>query len=242
LVTIQGNVLIGSDERLKSDIKPLSSEVGMLYRLEGKSYHKEIRNNTDSIDEAKGFPEKKRGKQPTVFEYGFLAQDVKIIFPELVEQDEEGYYSVNYISLIPVVVEALKEHQQIITAQSEKITELEVLVKNLVEKSSLRAGTEDNVTTAINTVVSDHVNAFLYQNAPNPFQAKTEIRYFLPQGILQAYLCIFDMQGQMLKKLDASVGDNTLMIQGSELQAGMYLYSLIADGKEVDTKRMILTK
>jgi hypothetical protein len=31
-------------------------------------------------------------------------------------------------------------------------------------------------------------------------------------------------------------------IQGSEFQAGMYLYSLIADGKEVDTKRMILTK
>jgi hypothetical protein len=50
------------------------------------------------------------------------------------------------------------------------------------------------------------------------------------------------MQGKMLKKLDASRGDNILTIQGAELQAGMYLYSLIADGKEVDTKRMILTK
>ena len=27
-----------------------------------------------------------------------------------------------------------------------------------------------------------------------------------------------------------------------ELTAGMYLYALIVDGKEVDTKRMILTK
>jgi len=33
-----------------------------------------------------------------------------------------------------------------------------------------------------------------------------------------------------------------LTISGSELNAGMYFYSLIADGKEVDTKKMILTK
>jgi hypothetical protein len=32
------------------------------------------------------------------------------------------------------------------------------------------------------------------------------------------------------------------LIYASELAAGMYLYALIADGQEVDTKRMILTK
>jgi hypothetical protein len=31
-------------------------------------------------------------------------------------------------------------------------------------------------------------------------------------------------------------------IEGHTLKAGMYLYTLIADGKEVDTKKMILTK
>ncbi len=35
---------------------------------------------------------------------------------------------------------------------------------------------------------------------------------------------------------------HTLTIDGYTLDAGMYLYSLIADGKEVDTKKMILTK
>ncbi|MDR1370842.1 MAG: hypothetical protein LBJ72_12070 [Dysgonamonadaceae bacterium] len=42
--------------------------------------------------------------------------------------------------------------------------------------------------------------------------------------------------------VDAPVGDQTLTISGSELRAGTYLYALIADGKKVDTKRMILTK
>jgi len=31
-------------------------------------------------------------------------------------------------------------------------------------------------------------------------------------------------------------------IEGCSINAGMYLYTLIADGKEVDTKKMILTK
>jgi hypothetical protein len=50
------------------------------------------------------------------------------------------------------------------------------------------------------------------------------------------------MQGKMLQKINASTGQNIVMIQGSRLQAGMYLFSLIADEQEVDTKRMILNE
>jgi hypothetical protein len=50
------------------------------------------------------------------------------------------------------------------------------------------------------------------------------------------------MQGKMLKKPDAPAGAHTLTIKGSELKPGIYLYALIADGKEVDVKRMILTE
>lgn len=37
-------------------------------------------------------------------------------------------------------------------------------------------------------------------------------------------------------------GKGTVTIEGSEFSAGMYLYALIADGKVIDTKRMVLTK
>jgi len=37
-------------------------------------------------------------------------------------------------------------------------------------------------------------------------------------------------------------GTDARIFRSSTLQAGMYLYSLVADGQEVDTKRMILTK
>ncbi|GHT68692.1 hypothetical protein AGMMS50239_34300 [Bacteroidia bacterium] len=79
-------------------------------------------------------------------------------------------------------------------------------------------------------------------NASNPFTNQTEIKYFVATGVKNAYICIFDMQGKMLQKIDASTGQNSVIIQGSTLQAGIYLYALVADGQEIDTKRMILTK
>jgi len=51
------------------------------------------------------------------------------------------------------------------------------------------------------------------------------------------------MQGVQIKSFDIiERGATSVTIEGYTLQAGMYLYTLIADGKEVDTKKMILTK
>ena len=82
----------------------------------------------------------------------------------------------------------------------------------------------------------------LSQNAPNPFTNETEIKYFVAPGIKEAYICIFDIQGKMLQKINVAPGQNRVMIHGSALTPGMYLYSLFIDGQEVDAKRMILTK
>jgi hypothetical protein len=53
---------------------------------------------------------------------------------------------------------------------------------------------------------------------------------------------IYDMQGTQIKKIPIN-GKNSqnIVIQGSELKAGMYMYSLIIDGKVIDTKKMVLT-
>lgn len=43
---------------------------------------------------------------------GFLAQEVQVLFPELVQQDDVGFLYVNYVGLIPVLVESVKEQQE----------------------------------------------------------------------------------------------------------------------------------
>ncbi|MDE1465066.1 tail fiber domain-containing protein [Spartinivicinus poritis] len=45
-------------------------------------------------------------------EYGVIAQDIQQVIPEFVSTHEDGYLQVNYIGLIPVLVEAVKELKQ----------------------------------------------------------------------------------------------------------------------------------
>ncbi len=83
----------------------------------------------------------------------------------------------------------------------------------------------------------------LYQNFPNPFNQTTEIKYFIPVNASKASIFIFNMKGSLEKTINiADRGNGTLTINSYELQSGMYLYSLIVDGKEIDTKQMVLTK
>jgi hypothetical protein len=58
-----------------------------------------------------------------------------------------------------------------------------------------------------------------------------------------AYLCFYDLQGKQLKQITLTQrGEGSEIIQGSQFAAGIYLYALIADGQEVDVKKMILTE
>lgn len=41
--------------------------------------------------------------------YGLLAQDVQKLFPDLVKENGDGYLSVNYIELIPLLIQAVQE-------------------------------------------------------------------------------------------------------------------------------------
>lgn len=63
---------------------------------------------------------------------GFSAQEVEKFFPEVVMTDENGYKSVDYGRLTPVLVEAMKEQQQQINALQEQIDELKKIVKKLI--------------------------------------------------------------------------------------------------------------
>jgi hypothetical protein len=56
---------------------------------------------------------------------GVLAQDIQEVFPELVSVDDKEMLAVNYLGLIPVLINAMKE-------QEDKISRLEGLVEKLI--------------------------------------------------------------------------------------------------------------
>jgi hypothetical protein len=42
-------------------------------------------------------------------EYGVIAQEVQAVFPDAVTTGDDGYLQVDYIQLIPIMIEAIKE-------------------------------------------------------------------------------------------------------------------------------------
>lgn len=156
--------------------------------------------------------------------YGLSAQELQAIYPDLVREGQDGYLGVNYIELVPVLIRAIQELKG----------ELDAVKGN---NGNARKAPS---TTSLNTAVTG-VNV-LYQNTPNPFKEQTTIHFTLADDAQSASICIFDMTGKMLKNFPVSSGDTSVSIAGWELGEGMFLYTLIVNGKEIDTKRMIITK
>ena len=62
-------------------------------------------------------------------QYGFIAQDVQQLFPELVHEDGEGYLSVNYVELIPLLVQAVQGLSKEVSELNKRIDELQTTKK-----------------------------------------------------------------------------------------------------------------
>ena len=157
--------------------------------------------------------------------YGLIAQELQQIYPDLVYEGKDGYLSVNYMEIIPILIK--------------KIQELELKVEKL-DNAPSKAAMRNAVTTTVSDIESLPI---LYQNNPNPFTENTTIKCVIPNSVRSALLYIYDMNGHQIDSMTISDRDNvTITIEGSRLDAGMYMYSLVTDGNLVDTKRMILTK
>ena len=241
------NFLVASDSRFKTDISPLESSLQTITSLAPVSYKLLPRFSTETVDiPATGLSEKElrdieyfnnlhKNQKPDGPYYGFLAQEVKEIYPELVHTDDDGYMYVDYISMIPLLVNAIGE----LNAQIEELK---------AENSELNQAVINSQSPALDynqpsQIADDFLRNALYQNRPNPFTTSTTITMSLRNDVTEAVLYIFDMQGSLLKTIPVTDrGNVSVTIEGGELNAGMYIYSLIADGNEVASKRMILTK
>lgn len=162
--------------------------------------------------------------------YGLIAQELREEYPSLVYENEQGELSINYIEMIPLLVQSIQE----LTA--------EVNLLKSKNKSPL-SRSADGKDGDIEDDLMNEIESELYQNTPNPFSDNTVIRYAIPQDAQSASLLIYDMNGKQIDQFNlAEKGMGSIVLEGSRLDAGMYLYSLIVDGKVIDVKRMILTK
>ena len=218
---ISSGVFIQSDERYKENIEPVGEVLNSLRDLEPVTYN--LKGRAAAVGPRRSAPKDSE-------RYGFVAQNVQEIFPELVHTDNNGYMSVDYIGLIPILVQSIKELR----------AELAELKGERQEDGTNLLAAQQAAQSELEASLGD---AKLYQNAPNPWSSETVIRYCLPQTVSKADIYIYDMQGAQLKCIPAQGrGESQVILTARDLKAGMYLYALVADGALVDSKQMILTK
>lgn len=168
--------------------------------------------------------------------YGLAADQLKAVYPELVYEDTNGNVSINYIEMIPLLVQAINE---IKTENDHLKTALSELQGEGLYHAKTRKSVE--MTTSINT--ADEAILSLSQNKPNPFSTSTSIEVSVPEYVKTAALFIFDMSGKQIKCIDITErGSSCIPVTSDGLAEGMFLYSLVADGKVVGTRKMILVK
>ena len=246
-------VLLTSDLRKKKNISSIqNTQIEKLKSLNGVNYeiiedydtaslyipaglapnsnkYKQLVEESNRLKSEKLAAKQNISKQSDL-QMGFIAQDLQKIFPELVKKDENGFLAVNYISIIPLLVEAYKAQQTV-------IEDIQLKIRNIES----RQNNTENSNIIPNGMTSE--TPVLYQNAPNPFFESTTISCYIPQNCNKVQLCIYNLQGLQLKCFELSAkGNVSTIIQGRDLPSGVYAYILICDGKASETKQMILTK
>ena len=119
VVDVQGmlkvtSIDMNSDRRLKREIQPIT-QPNSLSALRPVSYYWNVEG------------EKRGGNKD--LQYGFIAQEIEQVYPHLVNTSSDGYKSVNYIQVIPLLVKELQESQA-------KLKDLEGRLEKLEGKGS----------------------------------------------------------------------------------------------------------
>lgn len=160
--------------------------------------------------------------------YTLNADQLEEVFPDLVYENEDGTKSINYVEMVPILVQAINELKG----------ELDELKGNggEVKKAPTRTASSDEMGENVTLLA-------LGQNKPNPFGTSTNIEVSIPADVQKAFIYVYDLTGKKLQQIDIPArGNQAVTVNASSLTDGMYLYSLIADGKVVETRRMIVEK
>lgn len=116
--------MIGSDLRLKENVRNINNPLEILSRIEGRSYRLKTSATSRNLSSSKIY-------------YGFVAQELEKTNPELVETIPEiEMKAVDYNAVIPILVESVKLLQKLIEEQKEEIRRLSERIDRLEEKQS----------------------------------------------------------------------------------------------------------
>lgn len=238
-----------SDSLLKTNIRPVTNAGSLLSRVQVKSY----------VFDTTNFPSM---NLPHGNQYGVIAEEIERVLPELVKTSASpnminggtpngqsiSLKAVNYAGLIPLLIANSQEQRSVIDSLQARLKQLEESFLALSQTvnsccNATRPKTLPGNPSTIDLDLGASNSIILNQNDPNPFAEETKIGYNIPEDVQKAEIIFYDNKGRVLKTIVINErGTGTIRVFASNLSSGIYTYSLIADNKLIDTKKMVCSK
>lgn len=211
-LTVNGAVqsisnLFISDIIYKEKIAPINNALELVSALDGKTYNWKVSS----------FPEL---NFDNTLQYGLIAQEVETVMPSIVHTDDLGRKSVNYSAIIPVLVEALKQQQDQITALQDQIN--------------------TNFQRQNNGLISLK-NTKIISVSPNPSSDVISVSMNIESEVTEAKLVVYDLKGAVINSLTIKDRgfDISKSFQKDNFGTGTYIVTLVVNGKSIDSKKFI---
>ena len=244
-----------SDARIKKDIKQNVPGLSFINLLKPYTYHYDIKKENELLG-VKTDDDKNSEPEKITFS-GFIAQDVdaaaKKINYDFSGVDKTGKiiglrYAEFVVPLVKAVQELSNDNEQLkmnndamkseIGNLKSENTELKTRLDKIEAMLAVNASTQIN--TSLSTVNGQRLTASLSQNIPNPFTGVATINCYIPSNNGNAYINFYSQTGVLIKSIKVTgEGKNTITINANELAGGSYTYSLVVDGRVMDSKVMV---
>ncbi len=228
-----------SDQRLKKDITDFTDGLAQVqqirpvwYRYNGKA----------------GMPTQKKY-------VGVIAQEMQKVAPYTIGEftytdttgKQEKYLDYDANAVTYMLVNAVKEVDEKYARQQQELAEKEAkLTSQQQQINALQGELAQIKALLLKQPTAANVEggaARLWQNKPNPTDGTTVIRYFIPQEATSAQLKIFSMSGQEVQSLELNQrGQGQVELSNTTFAVGTYVYHLIVNGKQIDSKKLVLTR
>jgi hypothetical protein len=116
-------------------------------------------------------------------------------------------------------------------------------LKNQVQELRSLLASKVPLTAAEAKQLRNESATWLGDNFPNPAAGTTTIGYSLPSQVGAAMCQVYSLDGKQVATivLNPSAGQGQVQFATGKLSSGIYIYSLVVDGKLVDTKKMVVS-
>lgn len=251
-----------SDARIKTKVKDNVPGLEFINLLKPITYHFDVDKQNALMGLQSYEPVEGKYDIEKIQFTGFIAQEVEAAARQInydfsgIDKSGEilGLRYAEFVVPLVKAVQQLSAANEELKMQNEQlqnqISESKIIENDFekriakIEKKQAKNNTNNPTETIVQQIKlsADNTVASLSQNIPNPFNGKTEIHYFVPENAGMAIMKIANANGSSLFTADIKIGAGILEIDATQLSAGTYSYTLIVDGKVIDTKLMVIQR